>query len=77
MTDQERQRKENSEGALDEAKGRVKEAYGALTDDEDMKREGQLDKAAGEAKNRLSEAIDRVREGVGSLLKDDEKSEQK
>lgn len=70
----EKKKKGQREGAIDEAKGRVKEAFGALTDDDDMKREGQLDRAAADAKNRVSEAIDGVREGIGSLLsKDDEK----
>ena len=33
--------------STDEAKGRIKEAVGDLTDDDDLKREGKLDKATG------------------------------
>ena len=35
----------------DEAKGRIKEAAGDLTDDKDLKREGKVDKASGKAKD--------------------------
>ena len=37
-------------GEFDEAKGRTKEAAGALTDDEDLKAEGKTDRAAGKAR---------------------------
>ena len=33
--------------STDEVKGRIKEAAGDLTDDDDLKNEGKLDKAAG------------------------------
>jgi uncharacterized protein YjbJ (UPF0337 family) len=35
------------DGKTDKAKGRVKEAAGSLTGDEDLKREGRRDQAAG------------------------------
>jgi uncharacterized protein YjbJ (UPF0337 family) len=35
----------------DDAKGRVKEAAGNLTGDDDLKREGKVDKATGAAKD--------------------------
>ena len=35
-------------GGLDEAKGRVKEAAGDLTDDDKLKQEGKLDRAVRE-----------------------------
>ena len=34
----------------DEAKGRAKEAAGALTNDRELKREGKVDQATGKAK---------------------------
>jgi uncharacterized protein YjbJ (UPF0337 family) len=34
----------------DTIKGRIKEAVGALTDNDDLKREGQRDQAVGEVK---------------------------
>ena len=42
----------------DEAKGRVKKAVGELTGDEQLKREGTIDKAAGKTK----EAVDKVKD---------------
>ncbi len=47
----------------DESKGRVKKAAGELTGDEDLKREGQMDKAEGKAKD----AADKARDKVGKL----------
>jgi uncharacterized protein YjbJ (UPF0337 family) len=45
-------------GEMDKAKGRVKEAAGALTDDEDIKREGRADQAAGDMKEKVGNAKD-------------------
>jgi uncharacterized protein YjbJ (UPF0337 family) len=45
-------------GEMDKAKGRIKEAAGALTDDEDRKREGKADQAAGEMKEKVDKAKD-------------------
>jgi uncharacterized protein YjbJ (UPF0337 family) len=46
----------------DEAKGRAKEAVGDLTDDEDLKREGKMDKAAGKVKDAIDDVADKVKE---------------
>lgn len=46
----------------DDAKGRLKEAAGSLTDDEDLKREGKVDKAAGGVKEGLDKATDKVKD---------------
>jgi len=43
---------------LDDAKGRLKESAGDLTGNEDMKREGQTDQAAGKVK----EGVDKVKD---------------
>jgi uncharacterized protein YjbJ (UPF0337 family) len=43
-------------GTIDKAKGRVKEAAGALTGDRKLKSEGKLDQAAGKVKD----VVDRV-----------------
>ena len=48
----------------DEAKGRVKRAAGELTDDEKLKREGSVDKAAGAAKRTVDKAADTAKEGA-------------
>jgi uncharacterized protein YjbJ (UPF0337 family) len=44
----------------DEAKGRIKEAIGDLTDDDRMKREGKLDKASGKVKDAVDDIKDRI-----------------
>lgn len=51
----------------DDLKGRAKEALGALTDDDDMKREGRNDQTAGKAKNAIEGAADKAREGVDKV----------
>jgi uncharacterized protein YjbJ (UPF0337 family) len=53
-----------SEGKFDEAKGRAKEAAGALTGDDDLKREGKTDQAAGTVKDKANDAIDKVKDAV-------------
>jgi uncharacterized protein YjbJ (UPF0337 family) len=54
----------SQEGKRDQVSGRLKEAAGALLDDEDLKQEGKLDKAAGELKETVGRAIDRVKNAV-------------
>ena len=48
----------------DEAKGRLKEAAGDLTNDDDLKREGKVDRAEGAAKDKIDEAGDKVKDTV-------------
>ena len=45
-------------GEADQAKGRIKQAVGDLTDDKDLKREGKVDEAAGKVKD----AVDKVKD---------------
>lgn len=47
-------------GTVDKAKGRIKEAAGALTGDRKMKREGKLDQAKGTAKDAADKVVDRA-----------------
>ena len=49
----------------DEAKGRVKEAAGDLTDDKDLKREGQADRAGAKVKEKVDEGIDKAKDMIG------------
>lgn len=56
---------------LDQAKGRIKQAAGDLTDNDRLKKEGKADETAGKAKEFLGNAkdkaddmIDRVRDRV-------------
>ena len=51
-------------GKTEELKGRVKEAAGVLADDEELEREGKVDKAAGPVKRKFEEAVDAVKEKV-------------
>jgi uncharacterized protein YjbJ (UPF0337 family) len=57
-------------GNRDEAKGRLKEAAGDLTQDKDLKREGKIDRATGNVKEKVGDASDKVKEKVTS---DDDK----
>ena len=45
----------------DDAKGRVKEATGNLTGDDDLKREGKVDRASGTVKDKVGGAADKVK----------------
>ena len=53
-------------GKMDQAKGRVKEAAGALTDDERLKREGKIDQAAGKVKESAEKVVDAVKNAAKS-----------
>lgn len=48
----------------DEAKGRAKRAAGELTDDEQLKREGTVDKAAGAAKDAVDKAAGKAKDAL-------------
>jgi uncharacterized protein YjbJ (UPF0337 family) len=50
---------------LDDAKGRVKEAAGDLTDDDDLKREGKVDQATGKVKDAVGDVADKVKDVLG------------
>ena len=51
-------------GKTDEMKGRVKEAGGALTDDDQMRREGQVDQAAGKVKQAAEKVVDKAKKAA-------------
>jgi uncharacterized protein YjbJ (UPF0337 family) len=48
----------------DDAKGRIKEAAGDLTDDKDLKREGKVDQASGKAKDKIDDVGDKAKDFV-------------
>lgn len=52
---------------MDEAKGRMKEAAGDLTEDEDMKREGKMDRAGATVKDKMETVTDKVGDAVDNL----------
>jgi uncharacterized protein YjbJ (UPF0337 family) len=47
--------------SIDEAKGRAKRAVGELTGDDDLKREGSVDKAAGKVKDAVDKVADKAK----------------
>jgi uncharacterized protein YjbJ (UPF0337 family) len=56
-----------SDGSMDEAKGRVKEAAGDLTGDQELKDEGKVDRASGKVKDAVGGVADKAK---GLLRKD-------
>jgi uncharacterized protein YjbJ (UPF0337 family) len=56
--------KKNLEGALDKAKGRVKETIGVATGDRELEGEGKLD----ELKGKIKDVAGNVREGIKKKL---------
>jgi uncharacterized protein YjbJ (UPF0337 family) len=53
-----------SGGTIDDAKGRVKQAAGDITDDDSLKNEGRVDKATGKVKDAVEGASDKVKDVV-------------
>jgi uncharacterized protein YjbJ (UPF0337 family) len=51
-------KEDKDEGAMDRAKGRIKEAGGALTGDKKLKREGRSDQRRGRAKQKKGDLKD-------------------
>ena len=56
-------------GKADELKGRVKEAAGAIMDDDQMRREGKVDQAAGKVKQAAEAAIEKAKDIVQNVNK--------
>ena len=57
------------DGTTDDMKGRVKEAAGDLTDNDDLKNEGKADRASGKAKDVVEDLEDKA-EGAIDAVKD-------
>jgi uncharacterized protein YjbJ (UPF0337 family) len=55
-------------GKIDEAKGRIKEAAGALTGDDKLREEGKIDQAAGKVKQAVQTAVDKVRSAAENAV---------
>jgi len=49
---------------VDKTKGRVKKAVGEMTENEDLKREGEIDEASGKVKDVTKKVADKAREVV-------------
>ena len=50
------------DGTIDDAKGRLKEAAGDVTDDQSLKNEGKVDRASGTVKDKVGDAADKVKD---------------
>lgn len=57
-----------AEGKWDQIKGRVKEAWGDLTDDDLDKTDGKRDQLVGTIKERTGEAADAIEDKLRSIL---------
>jgi uncharacterized protein YjbJ (UPF0337 family) len=53
--------------SIDDAKGRVKEAAGDLTNDKDLKSEGKADQAGAKVKEKAEDVKDKVEDVVDSV----------
>jgi len=51
----------------DQAKGKLKEAAGVLTDDDKLKNEGKADQMAGDAKDLVQNIADKAEEAVDGI----------
>jgi uncharacterized protein YjbJ (UPF0337 family) len=58
--------KKNIEGAIDRAKGKIKEVGGVATNDRDLEGEGKLD----QLKGHIKEGLGNLREGIKEKLDD-------
>jgi uncharacterized protein YjbJ (UPF0337 family) len=62
-------------GTTDKAKGRIKEAAGALSGDRKLKTEGKVDQAAGSVKKAVSKVADKAKRALrGSNTKERERT---
>ena len=50
-----------SDGSMDKAKGRTKEAVGDLTGDQELKDEGKVDRASGTLKDTIGGVADKAK----------------
>jgi uncharacterized protein YjbJ (UPF0337 family) len=55
------------ESKIDEAKGRAKQAAGALTDDPDLEAEGRVDRTAASAKGKAADLKDKAEDAIDKI----------
>jgi uncharacterized protein YjbJ (UPF0337 family) len=51
-------------GKADQVRGRLKEAAGAITDNDELRREGKVDQAAGKTKEAVEKVIDKTKKAI-------------
>jgi uncharacterized protein YjbJ (UPF0337 family) len=49
---------------FEDMKGRVKEAAGDVTDNDDLKREGKVDQASAKVKDKVGDVADKVKDAL-------------
>lgn len=54
-------------GTADKASGRIKQAAGDLTDNDDLKNEGKKDETAGKAKDAVDNVKDKVTDTIDKI----------
>lgn len=52
-------------GKSDEVKGRIKEAVGSLTGNDELRDEGKTDQAVGKVKQAAEKVVDKVKKLIG------------
>lgn len=57
---------------MDETKGRAKEAAGELADDKDLEREGKMDQAGADVKEKVGNVVDSVKEETDDVIDRDD-----
>jgi uncharacterized protein YjbJ (UPF0337 family) len=62
-------KEQHMSGETDQAKGRIKQAAGDLTGNDDLEREGKLDEAAGKAKKFVGDAKESLEDAVDNVRK--------
>ena len=55
------------ENKTDQAKGRVEQAAGDLTGNDDLRREGKIDEASGSAKEKVGDLKDKTEDAIDSV----------
>jgi len=55
-------------GKTDVVKGRIKEAAGALTGNDELREEGKADQAVGEVKQTVQKVADKVKKAVDKVI---------
>jgi uncharacterized protein YjbJ (UPF0337 family) len=56
------------EGKWDQLRGRVKEAWGVLSDDDLDRTEGKWDRLVGTVKEKTGESLDQIEQRLGKML---------
>jgi uncharacterized protein YjbJ (UPF0337 family) len=63
-----------TEGRLDRARGRIREAWGDLTDDDFDRAQGNTEQLIGRIKVKTGEGADAIRDRLNSILSDEAES---